>query len=149
MMLLNTANFGELEVKEDEVIIFEDGLPGFESIKKFIIINTDEENSLFSWLQSLENPNLAFVIINPVYFRKDYLVTIDDVTISSLKIEAQEDVAIYSIVVVPKDVSKISANLKAPLIINLKNKKGKQVILDNGEYHVRHYILEELQKQGD
>lgn len=146
-MFLNTTNFGDIEIKEEDIITFDDGLPGFESMQKFIIVNSEEENSPFSWLQSVESGSLAFVIINPVFYKKDYTVTVDDLTVSSLGIEKPEDVAVYSIVVVPEDVTKISVNLKAPLVINTKNKKGKQVILDTREYNVRHYILEELQKQ--
>jgi flagellar assembly factor FliW len=148
-MFVNTVNFGELEIKEEDILTFEDGLPGFESMQKYIIVSSEDGNPTFNWLQSVENPKLAFVIIDPAFFRKDYTVDIDDLTINSLGIITEEDVSIFSIVVVPEEVSRISANLKAPLIINLKTKKGKQVILDNDEYHVRHYIMEELRKQGD
>lgn len=148
-MLISTSNFGEIDIKDEDIICFKEGLPGFESMSKFILLQSDMEDSPFSWLQSIESSNLSFVIINPIYFRKDYVVPLDDMTVSSLGIEAQEDVAIFTIVVVQEDISKLSANLKAPLVINIKNKRGKQVILDNSEYHVRHYIVEELRRQGD
>lgn len=147
-MLLHTTNFGDIEINDENIISFEEGLPGFESLNRFIIINNEGDNSPFSWLQSVENGDLAFVIMNPLVFLKDYTVTIDDFMVNSLEIEKPEDVMIYSVVVIPEEVSEISANLKAPIIINTKNKKGKQVILDNSEYHVRHYIMEELRKQG-
>lgn len=146
-MLLNTKHFSEIEINDDEIITFEGGLPGFESEDKLAFVKNPDEESPFLWLQSIKTADLAFVIINPVFFRKDYTVTIEDSLVSDLKIENPEDVLVYAIVVVPEEVSKITANLKAPLIINTKNKKGKQVILDTNEYHVRHYILEELQKQ--
>lgn len=147
-MLLKTKNFGEIEINEENQFTFEEGLPGFESMRRFALVSNPEEDSPFCWLQSVEDPELAFVMINPLYFRSDYSVEIDDATVKSLQIERKEDVALYSIVVVPEDVSKISANLKAPLLLNTRNRKGRQVILDTNEYHVRHYILEEFQKQG-
>jgi flagellar assembly factor FliW len=146
-MQLNTRHFGTLEIDEKEIINFPEGLPGFIHIKKYVILANGEGDSPFRWLQSVDEPDLAFAVVDPFSVKKDYSINIGDDVTDVLGIESAEDVLIYSIVVVPEDVSKISMNLKAPVIINTRNNKGMQVILDTDEYGVRHYILEELRRQ--
>ena len=151
-MILNTRHFGEIAIREEEIITFEEGLPGFENAKKFAILDTcapgeEEDESPFKWLQCVDDPMLAFAIANPFVFRSDYDIELNDETIEILGIEKESDVVLYAITVVPEDIKKTSINLKAPLVINLKNKKGMQVILDTNKYGVRHYIMDEIAKQ--
>ena len=146
-MILNTKNFGEIEVREEDVLEFEYGIPGFENMTQFVILGkTDDENSPFFWLQSVQNSNLAFVIMNPRDLVPDYEVEIDMFTANLLKIKDENDALIYSIVTVPEDISKISINLKAPIVINAKNNKGCQVVLENEKYRFKHIITEEFVK---
>jgi len=146
-MLLKTRHFGDVEIDESKLIAFDEGIPGFENAKKFYIIENTDQTSPFKWLQSVDQPELAFAIVNPFLIKKDYDIEVNDTVAESLGVEAVEDVAVYSIVVVPEDISKISMNLKAPVIINTRNNRGVQVILDTDKYSVRHYILEELRRQ--
>lgn len=146
-MLLKTRHFGEIEIDEDSVLTFKDGVLGFENVKKYVLINDKDESSLFKWLQGVDEPNLAFVLINPYSIRKDYDITLEQSVLNDLSIKKEEDVLIFSIVVVPEDITKLSMNLKAPIIINACRKTGKQLVLDTDRYNVRHYILEELQGQ--
>lgn len=146
-MLLNTKNFGEIEINEEDVITFDYGIPGFESMTKFVILGkTDEEDSPFFWLQSVESSNLAFVIMNPRDLVPDYEVEIDMFTAGILQITDANDALIYSIVTVPEDITKISINLKAPVIINAKNNKGCQVVVEDEKYKFKHIITEEFVK---
>jgi len=146
-MKINTRHFGEIEVDENTIITFGDGIPSFEEVKKYVLLDSGDIESPFKWLQSVDNPSIAFAIADPFLIKKDYEVNINDNDIKILKIESKEDVTIYSIVVVPDDISKISMNLKAPVIINNNKRIGMQVILDTDKYSVRHYILEELRRQ--
>ncbi len=146
-MLVNTKHFGEIEVDEKGIIDFRGGLPGFEKIKKYILLTNSDKESPFKWLQSIEEKNLAFAVIDPFVIKKDYDIEVSDETVENLDIENLKDVMVLSIVVIPEDISKTSINLKAPLIINVNRKKGMQVILDTDLYTVRHYIVEELRKQ--
>lgn len=146
-MLLNTKHFGGIEIDEKGIITFDEGLPGFEVSKKYTILCQTKEESPFRWLQSVDNPDLAFVIVDPFFIRKDYDINIGEEIVSSLGIENEKDIAVYSIVVIPEDATKMSMNLKAPIIINTKSNKGAQVVLDTEKYSVRHYILEELRRQ--
>lgn len=142
-MKINTIYCEEIEIDNNSIIHFEDGLPGFDEMKEFAILNIEE--SSFKWLQSVEDKNIALPIINPFNIKKDYEFDIDRTTEKKLDIKNAEDVIVYSVVVIPgEDLSKMSANLKAPIIINISNNKAKQMIMDNSQYGVKHYILEEI-----
>ncbi|SES84357.1 flagellar assembly factor FliW [Natronincola peptidivorans] len=145
-MLLNTKHFGEINIEEEKTLHFPDGLPGFEKLTKFIILQNPDEGVPFHWLQSTEEGELAFVIVNPFIFIADYDFEISQRTIEKLDIQTPEDVSIFTIVIVPEDINKMTANLRAPIIINTKNNKAKQIVLDDDKYHAKHYIIEELKK---
>lgn len=147
-MQLETRHFGAIEIDENDIIDFSEGIPGFEDVKKFVIISSDEEGSPFKWLQSVDMPSLAFVIINPKVFKADYVVDVTDNEVGDLSIDDPNNVLIYSIVVVPEDISKMTANLKAPVLINTENNRGKQVIMEKGDYPIKYFFMEELQKVG-
>jgi len=175
-MLLKTRHFGEIEINEKNIITFDEGIPGFTHVRKFIILDTentggrevgekeakkdtdnnnsknnfgDETESLspFRWLQCVDDPDLAFVIVNPFEFKPDYEVELSIEITKLLKIEKEEDVALYAIVVVPEDITRMTMNLQAPLVINVKSKKGVQTILNTEKYSVRHYIMDEIARQ--
>lgn len=143
-MIINTRNFGEIEVDINQIINFVDGIPGFDHLTKFVIMDNPDPEVPFKWLQSIDDGDFAFVIINPFLFKPDYDFEINKSTLTKLEIEKHEDIVVYSIVVVPEDLEKMTANLAAPIIINANNKKARQVILDGGKYNIKHYIMEEL-----
>lgn len=147
-MQINTKRFGVVEIDEKGIIDFPEGIPGFESTKKYVLLGSDTGDSPFKWLQSVDNPDLSLVVIEPKVFISDYVIDIDDSEVEILDIKDIKNVLVYSIVVIPEDIKKMTANLKAPILINEENKRGKQVILDKGNYQVKHYILDELQKTG-
>lgn len=143
-MILNTKHFGEIEINEENMITFEDGLLAFEEIKKYVLIpNTDGEIP-FHWLQAVEDPELAFVITNPFLFKTDYEFDIPEKVVKQLEIEKEEDVVIYSIAVVPEDLRQITINLKGPVIINGSKKKGRQVVLESDKYPLKHQIFQDI-----
>ncbi|NLW22607.1 MAG: flagellar assembly protein FliW [Tissierellia bacterium] len=142
-MKLNTTNFGEIEIDEENIIDFPEGIPGFEGEKQFIIINNEDEENPFQWLQSVNNPDLAFVIINPFFVFPDYDIEIPETALNKLNIKDEKDVAVYSIVVVPEDLEKMTTNLLGPIVINVNKKLGKQVILDDSRYTTKHYIFQQ------
>lgn len=146
-MKLKTKHFGEIDIEEPGIIEFSEGLPGFSDKKKFVILAPGEEGSPFKWLQSAEDAALAFAVADIFQIKPDYDIEISNDTVEILGINKLEDVLVYSIVVIPEDISEMSMNLKAPVIINKKNMKGMQVVLDTERYGVRHYIQDELRKQ--
>ena len=146
-MQLKTKHFGVIDIEENRIISFPWGLPGFENVKNYIMISNDDENSPFKWMQSVDESGLAFAVVDPFVIKKDYDININDEIAGMLKLENPEDALVYSIVVVPDDITKMTMNLKAPVIINTVKKVGSQIVLDTDRYGVRHYILEELQRQ--
>jgi flagellar assembly factor FliW len=148
VMQLSTKHFGMIDVEEDGIIDFKDGIPGFEGTKRYVLLGNEDESSIFRWLQSVDEPELAFALIDTMAVKTDYEIDVDENEIEELGIKEINKVLVYSIVVVPEDLRKISANLKAPVIINLENKCGKQVILDKNDYPIRYYIMEDIQRTG-
>ncbi|WPX07817.1 flagellar assembly protein FliW [Anaerocellum danielii] len=134
--------FGELEVSEENIIFFEEGIPAFENLKKFVIIKEDE--GPFYWLQSVEDKDIAFVLINPFEIKPDYEFDIPDDVVKKLEIDSSQDVAVFCIVVIPEDVKQTRVNLKAPVIINVNKRKGMQYLLDDERYPIRYYLFENL-----
>lgn len=146
-MVIETTHFGKIEVSETDILFFDEGIIGFEDVKKFGVINSEDPESPFKWIQAVDKADLAFALIDPFKIKKDYDFELKDEYVEALGITDASEVVVYSIVVVPEDIKKISMNLKAPLIINKTNNKGAQIILDTDKYTVRHFILDELQNQ--
>ncbi len=141
-MKINTVRFGELEMEEQKVINFVSGPMGFENMTKWVLI----DNGLLGWLQSVEDPELAFVVANPFEFYGDYEFEINESEMKNLAVINNADVTVLSIVSVPPKVENMTINLLAPIVINYKEQKAKQVILSNNKYSVRHYVYSDLLK---
>lgn len=122
-----------------EVLVFAEGLPGFESYRDFVLIQTEMEG--LYWLQSIVNEELYFLVINPWYIEQGYNFNLDDETVTGLKIESDKDILVFAIVTVPDDLQKMTANLKAPVIINTKNHQAKQVVLSDERYQIKHPVV--------
>ena len=146
-MFIETTHFGQIEINEADILNFEEGIIGFEDVKKFGIIDSEDPESPFKWIQAVDKPELAFALVDPFKIKKDYDFDLTDEAVEYLEVKDASEVMVFSIVVVPEDIKKISMNLKAPLIINKTNNKASQIILDTDKYTVRHLILDELQKQ--
>ncbi|NLJ66197.1 MAG: flagellar assembly protein FliW [Clostridiales bacterium] len=139
-MIVETSRFGSVEVDDDKIIHFEDGLPGLENLTKYIILSPPELDP-FHILQSIEDQDIALTIADPFLFKKDYSPLIKDKVFDELKIEDNKDTALFTIIVIPQDYRKMTANLMAPILINPDRMLGKQVILDEGDYPVRYPIF--------
>lgn len=147
-MNIQTSYFGEVEIDEKDILNFPKGILAFEEFNKFVIINSTEEELPFSWLQSIDEKDVAFIMIDPFLFKKDYEVDLSDKVIEELDIESESDVAIYTFLVIPEQVDQMTANLTGPIVININKNLGKQVVLEDKRYHTRHKIIDEVNK-GD
>lgn len=147
MIKVKTTRFGEIEVKEADVINLPQGLIGFPELKEYIILDHDRE-SPFKWLQSLDDGAIAFVLINPLLFNPQYEVEVTEAEVSDLDLTDEEDAIISVIITMPSNPQNMTANLKAPLVFNLKNRKGKQIILNDNKYTTRHNIIDEMKKHA-
>lgn len=143
-MIIKTLRFGDLEIPEDKIIMMEKPILGFEQLKKYCIIER-EDCEPFLWYQSIENPAVAFIIINPLFFYPDYRIEVNPKEIEELKIDDVKSVETYAIVTVPSNPRQISINLQGPILINTETCLAKQLVLVNSNYRVKHYVLEELE----
>jgi len=131
---------GKIIYEKNEIIYFEKGLPGFSDLKKYVIKQVEEE-SPFSILQSIEDKEIGFIIISPFFIKDNYEIEISDEIIKNLKLEGSDEALLYSIVTLNSKIEEITANLKAPLVINIKNKKGEQYILDKEMYGIKEKVF--------
>lgn len=150
-MFVETRHFGRLEIEDDKVITFEEGLPGFEKCKRFVLLKDEkdidtEAEGLFWYLQSLDDPEASFVMMDVLMVMPGYNPMIEADEIASLGEYSPETFFVYNIVVIPENIMNLSVNLKAPIVINEKEKKGKQIIVSNEDYAIRYHIFEELKK---
>jgi len=144
-MKIKTSRFGRIEINEKDIITFSEGLIGFELMKRFTIMES-KPGSPFKWLQSLDDGELAFIIIDPRVFMRGYAPCFLRSDLDTLQLSAPQDAVMYVTVVVPQDPKKMSANLLGPLVINPANARGKQVVLSESKYTTSHYIVEEMSK---
>ncbi|WP_234119603.1 flagellar assembly protein FliW [Clostridium hydrogenum] len=141
-MKLYTKYHGTKEYDEKDVIDFPKGLPGFKDLKKFIIFPI-EENNVFSMLHSIENLEIGLVVVSPFYAMKEYEFNLEEHIINELKVEKEEDIVVLSTVCFNNNIKKVTTNLKAPIIINIKQKIGEQLILDDAKYSIKYPLLKE------
>lgn len=140
-MEVQTKFHGVVELTEKDILSFESGIPGFPEEDKFSVLPL-EEDGLFRILQSLKEPALAFVVVNPFHYFPEYDFTLEDQVVEKLRVESPDDVLVYSILSVREPFEETTVNLQAPIIINSRKALGKQVVLNNEKYKTRHKILE-------
>lgn len=143
---MKTRHFGEIAVDEKLIFNFPDGIFGFDDIKKFVILDFEEEDSPFKWLQAFNEPELAFIIIMPNNFMAEYELVISQTDIEAVGAASIDDLIVFAIVTIPSNPDDMTANLQGPVIINPGNNTGKQVISLSDKYGVRHKILDEIKK---
>ena len=151
-MQINSRLFGEIDIQDDKLIVFEQGLMGFENLKKYaLIFDSDKEGkNKIMWLQSMEDANLAFPVIDPTIIMEAYNPTVEDEWLTPLgEYASDEELLVLCILTVPSDLTKMTANTKAPLIINGNTRKGCQIIVNNDEYDVRMNIYDILQSRKE
>ena len=145
-MRVGTTRFGELEVKEEDVIHFDEGPLGFENLGKFIVVDPGD-HGLILWFQSVEVPETAFPIIESGVFRSNYTVNLLPAELNSLGLESVSQASVYSILTIPREISEMSANLKAPIVINNKTRKARQIVLQDSKLEVCYKMYGELKAQ--
>lgn len=135
-MIIQTAHFGQVEIDENNILFFEKGLPGLEEDRRYALLSSEESRPV-SWLQSLDHPEISLPVIDPFFVCPDYSFDISNEDVHALEISEVKDVYVLCILVIPGSVSAMTINLSAPVIINVRNNKGCQIILDDRKYRVR------------
>ncbi len=136
---------GKIFYGEEEVMIFPRGIPGFETLHRFVIYRSKETEPI-KWLVSVEDKECVLPMIEPFLVRIDYKADISEGDILDLKLTKESKVEIYCVLVIPEEPEQTTINLVAPIVINLDEKLGKQVILTTDEYGVKHVVADEIKR---
>ncbi|SRR6056297_3476529 len=140
------TNVGELDVLDEDILVFNRGLPGFEELRRFALIALNETHPI-QWLVSLENETISLPVMDPWLVRKDYDLNIPKDLLEFLGIEDKEKILVLGIVRIPgTNPQDLTINLAAPVIINLENNQGIQYIPQKSRYNLRHSIKEEMKR---
>jgi flagellar assembly factor FliW len=134
---LETSRFGAIEVDAGEVLTFTQPIIGFQEFRRFVLLRGAGPHEV-SWLQSVDAGDLAFIVMDPRAVVADYAVHLSASELSELAVQAPSELEVYTLVVVPPDdATAIRTNLKAPILINPRQRLAKQSVLENSQYAVR------------
>ncbi len=146
-MQIKTTRFGEIEVDDDLVFDFVEPILGYNQIKQYVLIDNSPD-SPFKWLQAVDDPNIAFPITFPSYFGIDYNFTVPEDKAQKLEITNAESVLSFNIACIPQGQAQDSTvNLVGPIIINIENKKGLQLVLTDTKYSIKHRLFDKDKAQ--
>ena len=130
-MRVETRLFGEIDIAEDKIITLGKGLIGYPDMKRFTLIFDEEKQGRIMWLQSLDEPQFAMPVVDPMGICDDYNPTVNDELLSPLGQITDDDIFVLVTIRVPSDITKMTINLKGPIIINTDNLLGEQIIVED------------------
>lgn len=147
-MVAETKFFGTIDIDDNKIIEFPMGIIGFEELRKFALIfdSEREEKSKISWLQSMEEPLMVLPVINPIDIREEYNPIIEDELMKAIGNPGDEDIIILVTMSIPSDLTKMTANLRAPIIINTVTRQAMQVIVDNPDYEIKYNVYDAIER---
>ena len=147
-MEIKTRIFGDVTISDDKMISFPNGIVGFPDLKDFALIHDEEQGDQagIRWMQSVQEPNFAMPVINPLVVKEDYDPMVDDELLAV--IGKGENLLVMTTITVPTDLSKMSVNLKAPFVINVDTRKAVQVVLED-DLPVKFYVYELLKARKE
>lgn len=153
-MRINTRVFGEIDIEDEKIIHFPGGIVGFPELTDFALIHDSEKESscAIRWLQSMQEPTFAMPVMDPLAVKPDYNPEVEDELLKPLGKIDPEEILVLVTLTVPSDLTKMSVNLQAPLVVNAAEKKACQVIVDTELYPVRfpiYDILQQMKKEGN
>lgn len=147
-MKISTKNFGELDVLDKDIITFDTPLSGLPNSNRYVLISKDEDN-LFFWLQSVDEPELSICIIDMFKIMPEYDPKVSEIQVMALGESTYENIRTYNTLVVPEDIEQTRANLLAPIVININTMKAAQIIATNDDYDIAFKIFEKLDVRKD
>lgn len=146
-MIIQSTRFGELDLPDDSILTFSHGLPGFSEEKTFVLLPYGDD-SPFAFLQSTVNPDLTFLLADPFAFFVDYQFELNDATAAELGLSDENPPQIWCVVSVPEKAEEMTANLIAPVILNRRDRQGRQIVLEVKHYTTRHRMLPNAPAKG-
>jgi flagellar assembly factor FliW len=145
-VVIKTSRFGLVELKSEDVLTLNEGLLGFQDLRQFVLLD-DPNDDIFAWLQSCEVPSIAFPVLEPELFGHKYNVSFNRTDLESLKLQAGQAPAFLSIITIPDDPTQMTANVKAPIVINLEHKIARQCVLQDNNLAIKEPIFTKLQSR--
>ena len=145
-MIFQTTRFGAIEVADSDIMDFSEGLLGFGHLHRFVLLD-DPNDEIFAWLQSCEAPEIAFPVLEPELFSPEYKVEISKSDLEILHLQATAEGRLMCIVTIPVDPTLMTANMKAPLVINTRKKLARQCVLQDNTLQIREPIFQKLQQR--
>ena len=149
-----TRLFGEIEIDESKIITFEDGIIGFPDMKKFTLIFDEEKEGRpsISWLQSMDEPEIAFPVMDPLFVCETYNPSVEEDLLKNLGTIKEDNLYVLVTVTVPQNIKELAVNLKAPIVINTDTRKASQIIVEDDlpvRYRIYEILEEAKKKAGD
>lgn len=145
MVQIQSVHLGELTVGEEDLIKFPKGIPGFEEVTDYVLCDVDED---YSYLQAVNHAEIAFIVTNPFIRFEEYEFELSEDLIEELKLSEDKGIAVRCIVTWNSDPARVTANLLAPLVFNISDRLGKQIVLQNTSYQTRHSFPTSVSKEG-
>lgn len=145
-MIINTSRFGRVELQDNDVLTFPEGLLGFADLRQFVLLD-DPTDEIFAWLQSCESAHIAFPVLEPELFAESYKATLTKSDLEALKLQSPEKARYFSIVTIPDDPTQMTANLKAPIVVNVAERIARQCVLQDNHLAIREPIFTKLQQR--
>lgn len=145
-VIIQTSRFGQVELKEEDIITFSEGLLGFADLRKFVLLD-DPNDDIFAWLQSCEAPSIAFPVLEPEIYTEQYKATLTKADLEALKLATQEKARLFSIITIPDDPTQMTANMKAPIVVNVPARLARQCVLQDNNLAIREPIFAKLQQR--
>ena len=145
-MTIQTSRFGTIHIAEDDVIQFPEGLLGFNELRRFVLLD-DPADEIFAWLQSCDEPGIAFPLLEPELFSSNYKVQLTKHDMEILGLKTSEGLRAFSIITIPADPTLMTANLKAPIVINVASRVARQCVLQDNSLAIREPIFTRLQQR--
>ena len=146
-MQLVTTRFGTIDYEDHSVITFTQPIIGFQEFRRFIFVDGPPDSNLV-WLQSTDAGDLAFILLDPSTVVPEYSFKLGQHELSELAVTTVDELDIYTLVVVPQDPAQVRTNLKAPILVNPKQRLGKQTILDKSSYPVQFLLAQATKKNN-
>jgi len=141
-MRVDTPRFGEMDVPEEAILTFADGLYGFPEVRECCLLPY-QAGSVLRWLQCLDDPRIAFLTVEPHAFFPDYEIELSDTDAAGLELADAADAAVMTLVTVLHECRAMATNLAAPIVINTATRRARQVILDDDRYVTRHMLCDD------
>jgi flagellar assembly factor FliW len=145
-MKFETRRFGVIEVNEDKMIRFKHPIIGFPELVNYVLIDTGHS---IKWLQSLEDADVAFPVVNPFDVHADYDIEVPSCEAATIELDSVHDAQVWTVTVLSKDLTEVRTNLRAPVIINRRNGLACQVVLSNGKLPVRYAFIPKPQSNKE